>query len=59
MAVKSDARMEIRLPKELKHEVEEYAKRNHTRISALVIRLLTALIDADKKIQNPEDAEQI
>lgn len=56
---KSDARMEVRLPKKLKKEIERYAKKKNMSLSGLIVRLLTSLLDADKKLKIPPDAEQI
>jgi len=59
MSVKNDARIHVRLPIKLKEEVEEYARLRHIKISALVVRLLSTLIQADKAIADPDDAEQV
>lgn len=56
---KSDARMEIRLPKKLKRQAERYARKKNMSLSGLIIRLITALLEADKKLKIPPDAEQI
>lgn len=59
MNTEYNARIQVRLPAELKVEVESYAKRNHIKISHLVVRLLYDLIKVDNELGNPVDAEQI
>lgn len=59
MNTEYNARIQVRLPAELKGEVESYAKRNHIKISHLVVRLLYDLIKVDNELGNPVDAEQI
>lgn len=56
---KSDARMEVRLPKKLKRDIERYAKKKNMSLTSLVIRLFTSLLAADKKLEIPPDADQI
>ena len=59
MTTKNDARLSVRLPKKLRKEVDDYAKRHHVKVSALVVRLLSTLLRAEKDLKNPPDAEQI
>jgi len=56
--MKRDGRLQIRLPDGLKQAVQAYAERNHTSISALVIRFFTRLLDEEEKNKSV-DAEQV
>lgn len=57
--MKKDARLQIRLPQNLKKRLQEYVDRHHTDLSSLVVRLLTRLLEEDERRKNPPDAEQI
>lgn len=54
---KKDARLQVRLPRELKDWVQEYAKQRHTDVSELVTRFFVRLREEEK--QKHLDAEQI
>lgn len=57
--MKKDSRIYLRLPDELKQEVQEYADKNHTTVSDLVIRFFTKLLAEDRRLREHVDAEQI
>lgn len=57
--MKKNARLQIRLPKELKDWVQEYAKGKHTDVSTLVVRFFVRLRDADQERRHPTDADQV
>lgn len=54
----ADERMGLRVPKELKEWAHDYAKRNNTTVSALVVRLFTRLKQSEEQ-QKSVDAEQV
>lgn len=57
--MRKDARLQIRLPSELKEWVQGYARANHTDVSAVVVRFLVRLREAKEQESVPVDAEQI
>jgi predicted HicB family RNase H-like nuclease len=59
MSEDNSARLHVRMPKELKDQAEKYAERNHTTLSAIVIRFLNNLVQTDEKQRQSVDAEQV
>lgn len=51
--------LHLRLEWDLKEQIQDYARRRHTSVSALVVRFFQALLDAENEGRNPPDAEQI
>jgi hypothetical protein len=56
---KSDDRLHIRLPGDLKQRILEFAQRKNTTVTELIVRFLTRLLEEEAKKENPVDAEQI
>jgi hypothetical protein len=59
MAARYNERISIRLPSKLKGEVRDYVAHKHEKITTLIVRLLSELIEHDKKQKDAPDAEQI
>lgn len=51
--------LHLRLGQSLKEQMQNYARRHHTTISALVIRFFQALLISEEEKLNPPDADQI
>lgn len=49
--------LHLRLEQDLKERIQEYARKKHTTVSALVIRFFQALLQAEE--DKNADAEQI
>lgn len=52
-------RLHLRVPNELKGQIEDYARRTHTTISDLVVRVFVQLLKTEREKQFPPDAEQV
>ncbi len=55
-------RLQIRLDEKLKERADRLAKRKHTTVSALVVRMLSLAIeedDRDRRAQRVVEAEQV
>jgi len=57
--MKRDGRLHIRLPENLKKEVQLYAERHHTDITTLVTRFFVQLLEHERRQKAPVDAEQV
>jgi len=51
--------LHLRMDRELKEQIQDYARRQHTSVSALVVRFFHALLQAEKEKRDPPDAPQI
>jgi hypothetical protein len=54
--MKKDGRFQIRIPDKLKEQIQGYADRHHTTVSAMVTRFFLKLLAEEQK---SEDAEQL
>lgn len=59
LSAKDKARFNLRLPLELKVDMEEYAQRHGTTITAIVISHFKQLLQAERESRQPIDAEQV
>lgn len=55
-----DERLHLRVPKELKDQIQDYATRHRTTISALVVRFFNGVLQEEERLKRQAaDAEQI
>jgi hypothetical protein len=58
--MKNDSRAHIRMPQELKEQIQDYAARHNTTLSALATQYFTHLLHLEKqRLERLPDAEQV